>query len=319
MIMASLPEDIAREVFIEALADGIVVGAIVALIYSLGALGWRRKARRFFNLGRGTDGRLRVLVSSVFVRKGGTLALESVTEGFSGYALIGSEYDYVQRLAQAIETKPFGQFLGAIAQRLSEDKASPPIVVEVSGSPGYVEGDAIQRPDATISSLLTSRNSVVLVGNALYNSSVEYFLTHAGKQSHFTFFRPDPSEGTDIPYGIAARPYGEAGDTAEFHRHRVADQSSPHVGLYCEYAFLQRAPSSDQWPATVFVCAGTSTAATTAAIEQLGNWRALLSRFGTRPFGVLLEVYTPMRELEPVISGRRPDRWHVREVWTYVD
>lgn len=57
----------------------------------------------------------------------------------------------------------------------------------------------------------------------------------------------------------------------------------------------------------LFVCAGTCTAATAAAVDKLINWRYFEERFGTRDFGVPYRIHLPGSATNPEGRESNPD------------
>lgn len=310
------------QLLVELAANALLVVLVLGTISLFTRITWRRHLRRFFGVRNARRGVVRILLSSIYIKEAGTLSLNHIRKGFFGYAHTEAEYHYGLRLAAVLQTRSLGRFVRALSEKIYESAVDRSISVQVTGSPGYIQRSptgeqVVRRPDAYIRELLAEDQTLVLVGSPLYNSAVDFALENASKNCHFEFFRPDPGPD-NIGYAIGVRPFGPNGHSEPFIRHKVRDESSRHNNYFHEYFLIQKISDQTLWKSRVIICAGTSTAATTAAVEKIQNWRELYKQFGVSPFAVLYELFTPDREVSLQDDHDRPDGWTVHEVWRYI-
>jgi hypothetical protein len=304
------------EQFLEqALSNFVADLALAALLgvaaLMLSALVWRRSVHDFFGV-RPDRNRIAVRLSSFNVlRCAGT---EEVVEPFTGAAMSELEYRYALGLAQSVQIKPITRLLRALRETPSP-AINEPLVCEIRMSEGLDLAAPVDfDEDLDLRERLGARlrgSTFVLVGEPLYNMMTGYVMNVGPSRFRFTGGRPsDGGKRRTIRvenfYHHDDRPVQQ-----DHERERLAD------GQSIEYAILERI--ADWNGSTVFICAGTSTGATVAALRELARWRELADRFerlrsvGGVPhgnFGVLYQIRTLDTEVVP-------EERYVVERWQY--
>lgn len=318
--------------------DQILLGMLVNLIcvmltFAIGfalvnplATRWAQRPRRkFFGLLSDSMSRVQIKLSNIYVKRRGTVSITPATIGFYGAAITEPEYVHALKLASAISTKPFRRALRAIAQENGLPIADLPIVCEISISPSYVQtgsdtdaeeiqdravtGEQLAELHNRIQGMFDRGGTYVLIGGPVYNAMVEHVL-RLFPDNRFEFTRPVVATAEDGS-PILGRGYT--------YRRRIPltvvrkEHLTGDVPHYEEYFLIQKFVRQKPHPLTVFMCWGTCTAATAAAVDTLVDWRSLWRQFGDEPFAALYELRTSERELN-VVGGEKPlDVWVVEQ------
>ncbi|HEY7147056.1 MAG TPA: hypothetical protein VH637_22650 [Streptosporangiaceae bacterium] len=276
------------------LADLIFALLAAAVAIALGNLFWRRGVRRFFNIPRG-KGRLPIFLSNIVVQKSGTIGTGTVAEGFHGTAITEVEYACALNFASQIETKPVYRALRALDPDDLFVRVDP-VVCRINISP---KATVLQEAgNSEITSLvhhLIRNRSAITVGAPIYNVLTYHLMDEI--PSHFSFIR---REDNGLPVrGIKIRNY--RGGEREYLRH-------PEGSRQVEYFIVEKLTWHDQpgggraRDTKIFICAGTCSAATAAALQILADWRSLRRVSGGRDFAYLYELYLDSvdgREMNP--------------------
>ncbi|MCI0688901.1 MAG: hypothetical protein L0Y54_16965 [Sporichthyaceae bacterium] len=303
--------------FVGALATDLLADVLFAAILAAAAI-WlthrarRKRVRRFFGVMPGA-GSISVFLSSIVVKERGTVGIGPIVEGYHGPAITELEYRHVLGFAATVETKPFIRLLRAV---LPDDLVGPvePTVCQVRVSPHLSAGEhpSRHREDhgKEVDDALAG-GCVVLVGSPVYNLLTHVVLDHPaaddGARSRFRFIRtgdtpPTARRGVEV---IDVYP----GENQRFMRTDTSELA--HPGPINEYFVVEKLRTAHG--RTIFICAGTCSSATAAALDRLTEWRELERRFGAAGFGLLCEIRLAAvddREADP-----RPDR--VRELFSY--
>ena len=149
-------------------------------------------------------------------------------------------------------------------------------------------GDPAEVDIASAIRRLIGNTSAIIVGGPIYNTLTHHLMEKL--PSHFSFIL---TKVDDKPVrGIKVRNF-RGGDKREYIR-RPAEGSDGRRHL--EYFIVERSTwdfeaSGALKQTKVFICAGTSLAATAAAVRILADWPGLRRRFGKGDFGILYELY----------------------------
>jgi hypothetical protein len=187
---------------------------------------------------------------------------------------------------------------------------------EVSYAP--VDFTKDEAPVSHIRQSLRSGETYVLAGSPVYNLMTYYVLENCGEDGrvNFTYARAEPEV---FATALKVHHFLSRSELL-FERRQIPGGEGGY--LYEEYFLLQKItnwtggnePVREGRGSTIFLCAGTSVAATAAALETLAHWERLVRDFGMGPFAMLCRVHTEDREL----SGhdfREGRPWHVSPVW----
>lgn len=263
--------------------ENIAANVITASIFTvLGATAFiwlsvtqRRRLFRFFGVGRGTLD-VRMYLSRLQVKPGGTSGTEPITKGYVGPAIVKMEYDaglllvdLFQPRALALIPDVLRDLLSTLFATLSEVNTE----IEVAPNPeDFAEDRHLAQP-------------LVTCGSAIYNSVSAHFLN---RERSFYYFEKNAA-GLRV---LRARD-PNAPDLD------VAGRSGGH-----ELACIQRLrePTSDS---IVFVCAGLGSGATYGSVEYLvRNWRRLWRRYGDTEFGICLSFATTNYDEIPAVAPK---------------
>lgn len=295
--------DTGYAVGIQVLADLCLILGVLLVIGIIRYATGGRRLRSFLELGPSRAKTLRILVSSMFVKAtvpSATIALNPIRVGFTGYALTGGEYAAALHLARSLRIPNVGRLLSTLANFIADRPLDPLGDTKIGGAPGYVSGPAdhpdIASPEAAIRQILAEDSVVVAVGSPLYNSLSDHLTKNMGENTRVRFTRPADLGPDNIGYTLEVRPFGPTGDWGEFTRYRVADTQSAHYQSFVEYAVVQKISRRNVRRPAIFLCAGTSTASTVAAVSLLSDWRILAKEFPEGSFCIVLEVTVHDRE-----------------------
>ncbi|MBW8484269.1 hypothetical protein [Actinomadura parmotrematis] len=287
--MAGFWLDIEKGLVSDVLFAGLVASSAVVV-------GWwlrRRRVRRFFGVVPGREV-IRVVLPGIEVLKSATLGTAPVREGFSGVAINEVEYRYALALAGAVESRPLARAL--FAAGVLDQVTSRPVVCRIEPGPSVSEfraevdaGREQQARDRLRQDL--GSECVVLVGGPVYNVLTHLAQSEPGSPARTGFLRLEesgrPVRGIEIT---------EPGGRVE--RFLRSEPDGDRWGE--EYLALE----SFRWHRTqVFLCAGTCTAGTAAAVRILADWRTLQRRFGGEPFTLVYRL--PIRDASD--REREPD------------
>jgi hypothetical protein len=304
----------------------------VPLLTALGLYHFRgqRRLRAFFGIGDGRRGMVQIWLSNVQVKETGTVSAVPIRATLTVSAILAGEYRYALTLAGTIQSRPFIGALYALLEQLGVRTIEPPVNCQISPSLSYIRRPAISTDDAApyqpvdfdtddtlvaeIERALRTHTSFVLVGSQVYNVLTYYALTHCRDEARVEF-----SESTQEPgyqaTALKVKGYLKRSEHI-FERRAVHDPDEGY--LYEEYFVVQKLRNWPKAGTTMFLCAGTSTAATAAALQTLADWKRLLRDFGTEPFAAVYCVRTDDREL-PGTDYESSPNWSMSRVWCYPD
>jgi len=255
-------DDSTRKNVIEGIASNLVTAALVTILgitaFVYFSIIERRYLFRFFGINNIAPA-LRVYLSRLQVKAGGTEGTEEIQSGYVGPTIVQSEYEAGLLILELFRPSVFviipdvlRALLGSLFLTMST------IRVRLGVSP------------RTISEVTESElsDNIITVGGSVYNSVS--LLCLAEKRSFYYFSKNHDGErvimirrssgpDTEVPVG-------------------------PNQGL----AFIERMKDPDRG-ITVFVCAGLGSAATRGSVEYLvQNWRRLRRRYENTDFGFCL-------------------------------
>ena len=312
---ASLPQ----QILIELISDVVLIIFFILLVTLLSDTLWRRSLRRFFRVRRARSGGISIFLSNMYVKQRGTMNVNQatpVTRGYFGYTITEAEYFYSLRLASSIQASPLSRIVLGVAEQLGAATVSPPVVCDIKPAPRYVieeKGElSVKIPLAEITGILSGTGTLICVGAPMYNVLTDYVLGNASLQRHFEFVRP-PNPAGGFRNGIRVCDYHANGEPRDFLREQVAFPGAPDDEGWREYFVLQRMLENQPWTSAVFICAGTSTAATIAALEEMSNWRMLAREFGESAFAILFELVCATSEVNS--DDRSSSESQVRRIW----
>lgn len=292
--------------------------AIAAIVVS--NVLWRRALHDFFGITKPGRSAIKIRLSCINVVPGGARATDHIVEGFIGPAMSEQEYKYALQFTRVVQRRPIVRALSALMEN-TRSTGIDPVVCEIGSSPphhGEIPVDFTG--DNELSDRLRGQlanGTYVLIGEPMYNLLTGYVMREAGSRFSFVGGRTD-SEDTRRTIQVGNVYHTPNNAVAEDYERKVED------GVFIEYGVLERLV--DWNGSTIFVCAGTSTASTIAALRELVEWRDMHSRFDGGPvsrrapevtgdlyngsFGVLYEVRVGNREAVP-------EPHEVLERWCY--
>jgi hypothetical protein len=294
------------------------IGLAVAALLVSDVL-WRRALHAFFGVTRPSRSAIRVRLSCINVVPGGARATDRIAGGFVGPAMSEQEYRLALRLTRVVQRRPMVRALSALMES-TRSAGTEPVVCKIGSSPPY-EGEAPVEfeSDAELARRLRRQlagGTFVLIGEPMYNLLTRFVLHEA--PSRFLFVGGlEPGAGPARTIQVRNAYHTPADAVDEDYERKVED------GVAIEYGVLERIV--DWNGSTIFLCAGTSTASTVAAVRELVEWRDLRTRFvagrggrrrepGVEPlngsFGILYEVRVADREAVP-------EPHEVLERWCY--
>lgn len=317
---------IVAEFLLNVIANLVSAVLIAALVIAIASSALRRRVSRFFGFKPGRT-QQKVYLSSIAVKQGGTIGTTDVVVGFYGAAITEAEYKHALLLSSSIQARPTFRLLQAIqGAAVASAAVADSVRSSIELCPSYREvGEALdlQRHHELRAALEGAFRypSVIIIGAPIYNSLAFYAMSGVGSfTSRFAFVReervPVPGGPTEHARGFRIR---QAGDADEFIRTTRDD------GIAIEYFVIEKIkfkprplPSSDRRrdaprpETTVFLCCGTSTVATSAAVDMLRDWRRLEQRYGLEEFGVVFSIELS-NEAE---REREPDGAKVHRVYS---
>jgi hypothetical protein len=242
----------------------------------------RQKLFRFFGISS-RNPTIRIYLSRLEIKPGGTSGIEPISEGYRGPGIARVEYDAALTLQRQLASRvaglvPRGVKAWVQLRRPVLFRLEPRIAV----SPPRGEG-------------LAQENMIVL-GSSIYNSVSKSYLEHTS--SHFLF----ETEGGHRVVRVR-RP-----GTPDITLRRVAANGSDRQ----EIGTIQRFNDHDH-SRTVFICAGTGSTATAGSAEYLAaQWPALFRDHRNEEFALYLifkgqcpdaEIVRPPDRVEIVCGG----------------
>ena len=275
----------------------------------------RRRLRGFFGLSSGRGSTVQIRLSNIQIKSDGTSPSSEVeiSSSLIGSALLESEYEHSLGLAARIQSRPFVGSLFTLLELFNAPRIDGPVTCRIGSSPGLAQFADTNDPDTALNlevqRILRGQECLILVGSPVYNELTSYVLRHAGPDVMAEFGESDHEPGM-FASAVMVRE-GES-DRAAWPRYerRLLKERDGRV-VYEEYFLLQKLRDFPRKGRTVFICAGTSQAATAAALDTLSGWRSLVDEFGNRPFAIVGRVTTDDRELlrpGSVPSLRKPTR-----------
>lgn len=316
--------DFGASVFSDIVSNLICIGVPLAVVFGLYYMRGRRRLRRFFGITERGDATVQIRLSNIYVKPAGSLSPVSIGNGFIGPAINAAEYQYGLELAGAIQSRPFAGAAYALVEQFGVRAIDRPVACRISLSLDYVRVSYLNVEDhkpvdfdtdqAMVSEIwrtLTAHRSFVLVGSPVYNVLTFYVLGTCGDQTRVRFVESSGEPGHTAA-AIQILGFHQSGASQVFERRLmpVGDGTT----IYEEYFVVQKITNWNNTPATIFVCAGTSTAATAAALVKLAGWRTLADEFGMGPFAVVYAVRTADREI-PGTSEERQAPWAASRIW----
>lgn len=289
----------------------------VAVILLLVLSRRRRLMFTFFASGRHWSGKIRVMMSNIYVNVPEGSPSPQTDLGFSGATLTLGEQIYANKFVEAVEGRPATRLLRALADQIGLEEALGSVRCKLSVSPLRVDNVdysqyAPQGDDGEIgrelAEVLRNGDTLVLVGGVVFNTLTRYVMGRSGDQSWFTFVSKD-SEGA----AIRALRAEANGSDATF---TCSQRGGDGLETFVEYFFVQKVTGFGPDRSTIFICAGTSTAATVAALEKLTDWEALHQRFGDGAFAALYSLETSKRKPWLLGDEVKPDEWRTDLCWT---
>jgi hypothetical protein len=283
------------------LITGLIANVIFAILVAvtaivLGNYYWRRRVREFFDI-LPKKGRLPIFLSNIVVKRSGTVGTAPIAQGFYGTAISEVEYFYALQFAATVETRPAYRALRALDP---DDILTPvdPIVCEINISPTVEEIGASDTIDTlrVIRQIIGNRTAVI-IGAPIYNTFTLHLMDKLS--SRFSFIREE--DNGNPTRGIKVRSYRGRDEYRDFIRRPADDGGQRQL----EYFILERLTWKIRADAAggrnttkVFICAGTCSAATAAAVRALAkNWPDLKRRTNNGEFGMLCELYLQNIEL----------------------
>jgi hypothetical protein len=266
------------------LTVNVVADIIAAFIVGIAALAVlalyrRRGIRKFFGVA-GSGSSMKVYLSTIAVNKAGTTGTAQIKEGFYGDAMTELEYRHALRFASVMRS---GSVSWVLTTVLGTRAGADLILSAIEKSPSFRQNvragkDCEVDYDASvISACLRENTCTVLIGGPIYNLLTHHVLRRrpvsAQWNRFFEFIRENNADGEAIR-GIMT----VGGLESERFIRSEDDQT------ITDYFIVSRLTLEKG--KRLFVCAGTCTAATAAAVDQLVNWRQYKS-YQDKDFGVL--------------------------------
>jgi hypothetical protein len=297
----------------------LVLGSIVVVGYLRFRRGKRQQLEAFFGLEGGREGSVHIFLSNIYVQAGGTVGVTHIDDGFTGSALTEGEYISALELADEIEEGPFRGLSRLLRGFFSDKRFESPSICEISmAPPGTGERSDFSRAgfpspsgegkwssvdlSGSEAALFRGAQTVILIGSPVYNSLTDYVTRHpvGVEKTHFRFFRHVPgnaSTSRGITFLQSGNPPGKPHERRQLSDDERAGVSGerPH---FEEFFVIERLRGRRQGgrPLTVFVCAGTGTAATVWAVWKLCTWKDLRKDFENEPFCAMYSLETNDKE-----------------------
>lgn len=272
----------------------LVSAAVLGLLVIIVVLRTRRRGmRRFFGFRTGRTS-LRIHLSTIAVDKAGTQGTADIVEGFHGDAITELEYRHSLALAADVTSGSSSWLMDSVlGPRASAGRIVSKIVLSVPFRPvddASTVAEQVRRSTSAVDNAIAESACAILVGAPIYNLMTYHTMAQYGK--FFTFVREERDAG-------AVRGIRELKSSQEHEHLRIEDEKN---GIFVDYFIIEKISVRRT---TVFVCAGTCTSATAAAVDMLRDWRSLFREYGDQDFGVLYRITTPYphgRETDPTAN-----------------
>jgi hypothetical protein len=265
---------LASEVVADVVA-ALLLGSVALLVSQLIR---RRRIRTFFGITPGRE-TIKLFLSCIDVKPSGAIGTEKVTGGSQGTAINHLEYRYALDFAAAVESRPLVRVLHSIDP--SDWRTAQPVNCRIEVGPSCTSylnrGSEVMLDE--VRQVVHGSECVVLVGGAIYNVVTKCILE---ADAQVQFIRDDsrgslPRRGIKVTMGTS--------NPHEFYREDPVADAALGLKEGREYFIIRRFVWEQ---VTVFMCAGTCTAGTVAALRMLTSWRTLQRDLGSTPF---LRVY----------------------------
>lgn len=262
------------------IVEGIVANLITTVsltILGVSAFIWfsvieRRWLFRFFGINRNALG-VRIYLSRLQVKPGGTEGTEPITTGYVGPTIVQIEYEAGLLLLSLFQPRALALIPDMLRELLSA------LFVTLSD----IEARVVVTPKAL--SEMDLLENLVSIGGAIYNSVSQHYLSQLGSFYYFT----KSASGERV---MRARRSGGPDLEQE-------GRSRGH-----ELACVQRLKDPDTG-VTVFICAGLGSAATYGSVLYLAqHWRRLWRKYGDAEFGVCLAFDNQSHDEFPIATPR---------------
>lgn len=267
---------------------GILVNLATVVMFALMAAAmtsrrWRRAQRNFFGLSGHGAKQIRIRVSNLWINQGGTMGNIPVRRGFEGSAITEGEFKAGLDLSAALQTRPLARMIRAIASQLGADSATSPITSDIAACPPPMQhGAAIETAEAP--------GCLILIGGPVYNSLTHLVMGGDGGRSTIVWIERGKTPDNERYFGIYVPPSHAGGNDADifFPTSRQVGNSTLNDAFFVVEKLSGWGPNHT----TIFICAGTGNAATTAAVAEIAQWRRLRAEFGNEPFAVVFKMVT---------------------------
>lgn len=294
--LALLEPAVIRDLLVNVSAN-IIAALIFGLLAGLAVTVYRaRGIKRFFGISGGGS-RIKVFLSAIAVEPCGTRGTAAIQEGFHGDAITEIEYRHAVEFVALLRG---GSISWIVTTVLGARAGADRILSSIEKSPSFKQNSRTTSGDVeydlpTISAKLREQDCAVLIGGPIYNLLTHHVLRSRPsdpqrRNQFFEFIRENDTSGRAIRgirtvAGVAPQDF-------------VRTETAASIQDYFIVTRITLANSKKR----VLVCAGTCTAATSAAVDQLINWRQY-KRFGDKDFGILYRIHLPPtpygRETEP--------------------
>jgi hypothetical protein len=314
------------DVLSNVLANVFCLGIPLAVAILLYRIRGRRRLRAFFGIVDGRHGTVQVRLSNIPIKPEGTYSQVPIRSFLIGSAIATSEYRHALELSRSIQSRPFVGALYALLEQLGIRTIEPPVGCRISPStyrglpPGSDESYepvdfATDEVLVTkINQVLGAHRSFVLVGSPVYNLLTYYVMNGGSADDRPVEFCESSQEPGHHSSAMKVRGILRRAE----HVLERRELSDGHGAFYEEYFLLQKIRNWEKTRTTIFICAGTSLAATAAALTTLADWEGLARDFGMDSFATVYCVRTDDRELAD-IDDPTPPNWIVSRVWSQPD
>jgi hypothetical protein len=224
----------------------------------------RGRILRFYGI-RQAQSTIRIVISRLDVKPGGTIGTTTINSGYVGPAVTQLEYEAAVLLQEQIRPN-----ISAWLSKEVRDWISGKLVVAAAVNP-IIE---LAPAPADASSWLEAyaRTNLILLGGPVYNAATSYYQEY--ESAHFTLVRGQSGAG----WRVRSVRGGTPGDPGIIES-RTVDR---------ELALVQRIVHRETGT-SITMCAGTSSGATLAGAEWLSRkYRQLDRRCRNGEFGILL-------------------------------
>ncbi|MGH3634009.1 MAG: hypothetical protein ACRDTS_07945 [Mycobacterium sp.] len=263
-----------------------ILAALILGICALAVLSAYRSrgVKKFFGVSSGSAS-MKIFLSTIAVQPRGTMGTAGIVQGFYGDAMTEVEYRHALRFASLLRS---GSAAWIFTTILGTRAGADSVASTIERSPSFRQNsrnarDEVKYDTAAISAKLREQDCTVLIGGPIYNLLTHHILEPRPEDPRyrsrfFEFIREFDATGSPIR-GIRTLP---GVTTEDFLRSTERD-----------YFIVSRVTIDRS--KRVFICAGTCTCATAAAVDELLDWRQY-TKFGDKDFGVLYRIHLPKRD-----------------------